>query len=327
MNALTRRSVFAVAAGAAAVPFVAKMPSRAAAPPIGKQAAGWYRIKVGSIEVTVVTDGARHGPMPENFVRNKTKEEVSAAFQAAFLPTDRLMLPFNPVVVNTGSKLIAIDAGFGPGTFAESKGMMGQGQTNLVSAGIDIKAIDAVVISHFHGDHINGLVTDGKPSYPNAEVMVPVPEWDYWMDDGNMSRAPDALKGAFANVRRVFGIIGNKMTKYEPGKDLAPGIASVAAHGHSPGHTLHIVSSGSSSLMIQADTTILPALFVRNPGWHVMFDMDAPRAEETRRRIYDRLVADKMLMQGYHYPFPALAHIEKAASGYREIPVPWNPVI
>ena len=128
-------------------------------------------------------------------------------------------------------------------------------------------------------------------------------------------------------MRRVFGIIGNKMTKYEPGKDVAPGIASVAAHGHSPGHTLHIVSSGNSSLMIQADTTILPQLFVRNPGWHVMFDMDAPRAEETRRRIYDRLVADKMLVQGYHYPFPALAHIEKAASGYREIPVPWNPVI
>ncbi len=91
------------------------------------------------------------------------------------------------------------------------------------------------------------------------------------------------MKGAFQNVRRVFGVIGNKRTNYEPGKDVAPGIASVAAHGHSPGHTLHIVTSGNSSLMIQGDTTILPQLFVRNPGWHVMFDMDAPAAEATRR--------------------------------------------
>ena len=237
------------------------------------------------------------------------------------------MLPFNSVVVNTGSKLVAIDTGFGPGALATSNGSMGQGQANLAASGIDIKNIDAVVISHFHGDHINGLVTDGKPSYPNAEVMVPGPEWDFWMDDGNMSRAPEAMKGAFANVRRVFGIIGNKMTKYEPGKDVAPGIASVAAHGHSPGHTVHIVSSGNSSLMIQGDLTTLPQLFVRNPGWHVMFDMDAAKAEETRRRVYDRVAADKIPVQGYHFPFPAVAYIEKSGIGYREIPVMWNPTL
>ena len=152
---------------------------------------------------------------------------------------------------------------------------MGQGQADLKAAGLDINTIDAVIISHFHGDHINGLVTDGKPSFPNAEVMVPTPEWNFWMDDGSMAQAPEAMKGAFANVRRVFGIIGNKRTNYEPGKDVAPGIASMAAHGHSPGHTVHIVNSGNSSVMIQGDTTILPQLFVRNPGWHVMFDMDA----------------------------------------------------
>ena len=184
-----------------------------------------------------------------------------------------------------------------------------------------------MIISHFHGDHINGLVTDGKPSFPNAEVMVPTPEWDFWMDDGNMAKAPEAMKGAFANVRRVFGIIGNRRTNYEPGKDVAPGIASMAAHGHSPGHTVHIVNSGNSSVIIQGDTTILPQLFVRNPDWHVMFEMDPPAAEATRRRIYDRLVADKMLVHGYHFPFPALAYIENSATSYREIPVSSNPTI
>jgi glyoxylase-like metal-dependent hydrolase (beta-lactamase superfamily II) len=327
MTRLNRRTLLAGTAAAVAASSMSGSAAQAAAPPSGKQVNGWYRMKVDTIEVTVISEGARISPLPENFVRNKSRDEVVAALQAAYISADRFMLPFNSTVVNTGSRLVAIDTGFGPGALATSNGSMGQGQANLAASGIDIKNIDAVVISHFHGDHINGLVTDGKPSYPNAEVMVPGPEWDFWMDDGNMSRAPEAMKGAFANVRRVFGIIGNKMTKYEPGKDVAPGIASIAAHGHSPGHTLHVVSSGNSSLMIQGDLTTLPQLFVRNPGWHVMFDMDAPKAEETRRRVYDQVATDKIPVQGYHFPFPAVAYIEKAGSGYREVPVMWNPTL
>lgn len=327
MTNLNRRMLFTGTAAAVAATSIPGGAALAAAPLSGKQTNGWYRMKVGAIEVTVISEGARTSPLPENFVRNKSRDEVVAALQAAYISADRFMLPFNSVVVNTGSKLIAIDTGFGPGALATSNGTMGQGQANLAASGIDIKNIDAVVISHFHGDHINGLVTDGKPSYPNAEVMVPTPEWDFWMDDGNMSRAPEALKGAFTNVRRVFGIIGNKMTKYEPGKDVAPGIASVAAHGHSPGHTVHIVSSGNSSLMVQGDLTTLPQLFVRNPGWHVMFDMDGAKAEETRRRVYDRAAADRIPVQGYHFPFPAVAYIEKSGSGFREVPVMWNPTL
>jgi glyoxylase-like metal-dependent hydrolase (beta-lactamase superfamily II) len=327
MIQFNRRTLLAGTAAAVAASSISGSTAQAAAPLAGKQTNGWYRMKVGTIEVTVISEGARTSPLPENFVRNRSRDEVVAALQAAYIPADRFMLPFNSVVVNTGSKLVAIDTGFGPGALATSNGSMGQGQANLAASGIDIKNIDAVVISHFHGDHIGGLVTDGKPSYPNAEVMVPAPEWDFWMDDGNMSRAPEAMKGAFANVRRVFGIVGNKMTKYEPGKDVAPGIASMAAHGHSPGHTLHIVSSGNSSLMIQGDLTILPQLFVRNPGWHVMFDMDAAKAEETRRRVYDKVSADRIPVQGYHFPFPAVAYIEKSGTGYRETPVMWNPTL
>src|SRR5688572_500431 len=181
MTELTRRHLFAGAAAVGAAtafgPQLGSLPAHAAAPLVGKQAPGWYRMKVGTAEVTVIAEGARISPLPENFVRNKSRDEVVAALQAAHLSADRFMLPFNSVVVNTGSKLVAIDSGFGPGALATSNGSMGQGQANLAAAGIDIKAIDAVVISHFHGDHINGLVYDGKPAYPNAEVLVPTPEW------------------------------------------------------------------------------------------------------------------------------------------------------
>jgi hypothetical protein len=88
-----------------------------------------------------------------------------------------------------------------------------------------------------------------------------------------------------------------------------------------------VIASGSDKVFVQADVTLLPALFVRNPGWWPMFDFDPEMAVQTRRKVYDMLVAEKMLVQGFHYPFPSLAHIEKSGTGYREIPLLWNPSI
>lgn len=325
---LTRRHALAGAAALTAAPLLSTVPAKAAAPAAGKQAPGVYRYKVGDLEVTVVTDGTRSGPFPETLVRNAPKEDVQAAITAAFMDKDKFPFFFNPVVVNTGSKLVAIDTGNGAAAYDQTKGGVGQYHTNLVAAGIDAKTIDMVVISHFHGDHINGLVTtDGKPAFANAEILVPAPEWAYWMDEGNASRAPDGLKPNFANVRRVFGALGNKVTQYEPGKEITTGIQAVATPGHTPGHTSHILSSRSQSVMVQGDVTNLPQLFVRNPGWHAAFDMDGAKAEETRRKMYDRLVADRMIVQAYHYAFPAAAYIEKDGNGYRHTPVNWQPVL
>jgi glyoxylase-like metal-dependent hydrolase (beta-lactamase superfamily II) len=331
MTELTRRTLLAGAAAATALPFAGSLPAAAAAPPAGKQAPGWYRYKIGNYEITVVTDGLRVAPLADNFVKNAKKDEVNAALQAIYLEKDKVTAPFNPVVVNTGSKLIAIDTGLGATQYEESKGALGQYHTNLAAAGIDAKAVDVVIISHFHPDHINGLVgTDNKPAFVNAEVMVPAAEWKFWMDDGNMSRAPanSPLEGNFKNIRRVFGALGNKATQYEPDKELAPGITSVATYGHTPGHTSHVVASGNARVMVQADVTAaIGLLFARNPGWHAIFDMDGAQAEQTRRKLYDMAAADKLLIQGYHYPFPAAGYIEKDGQGYRLVPISWNPTL
>lgn len=334
MTELTRRSVLAGAVAATATalsPLDGRSPARAAAPLAGKQAPGWYRYKVGSFEVTAVTDGARTFPLADSYVKNAQKDAVSAAFAAGFMDKDKVTAPFTPVVVNTGSKLIVIDTGNGPAQYEQSKGAVGQFHANLASAGIDRNAVDTVIISHFHGDHINGLLTgDSKAAFGNAEIMVPTTEWKYWSDDGNMSKAPagSPLEGNFKNVRRVFGALGNKVTQYDAGKDVVPGIKSMTTPGHTPGHTSHIVSSGSASVMVQADVTAASALlFVRNPGWHAVFDMDGAMAEQTRRKLYDMAAADKMLIQGFHFPFPALGYIEKDGTGYRLVPAPWNPAL
>lgn len=328
MHDITRRHLLAGSAAAAALPLAASLPTKAAAPAASKQAPGVYRYKVGDFEVTVVTDGGRVAPLADTLVRNASKDQVNAALQAAFMERDKFPFFFNPVVINTGAKLIAIDTGNGPGAFEQSKGEVGQYQTNLAAAGLSAAAIDAVVISHFHGDHINGLLTaDGKPMFPNAEVLVPAAEYKFWMDDGNLARASDGLKGGFNNVRRIMGALGGKVAHYEAGKEVLPGIEAVATYGHTPGHTSHIVSSGGQSVVMQADVTNLPALFVRNPGWHASFDMDGAMAEEARRKLYDRIAADRLIVQGYHYSFPAAAHIEKDGNGYRANPVAWRPVL
>jgi glyoxylase-like metal-dependent hydrolase (beta-lactamase superfamily II) len=293
------------------------------------QAPGFYRYRVGEATVTAVTDGINTFPLPERFVVNAPREAVSAALVADFRDGATLSVPYTPLVVETGGRRVVIDTGNGEAAFQTSKGAIGQFQTNLAAAGIDRAAVDTVVISHFHGDHVNGLLTpEGKPAFPNAEILVPEPEWAYWMDDGAMSRAPAGrLQDLFRNTRRVFDALGRKVTPYAWDKEIVPGLTAVGTPGHTPGHTSFQLTSGGESLFVQSDVTNVPVLFARRPGWHVGFDQDPAMAEATRRKVYDRIAAERSLLQGFHYPFPAAAHLEKTPDGYREVLVPWNPVL
>jgi glyoxylase-like metal-dependent hydrolase (beta-lactamase superfamily II) len=331
MTELTRRTLLTgAAAAAAAAPLSAGAPARAAAPLAGAQAPGWYRYKVGDFEIMVVTDGMARFKLPDNMVSNAKREEVNAALAAAHLQPDLFVTPYNPILVNTGPRLVLIDTGNSEAAFKSNKGATGQLLTNLAATGIDAKAIDTVIISHYHGDHVNGLLkADNSLAFPNAEILVPAAEHAFWMDDGEMSRAPKGrMEGLFKNNRRVFsGEVMKRLRTYAEGKEVVPGITAVGTHGHSAGHNSHVVSSGSATVFVQADVTHVPFLFARNPGWHALFDQDPAMAEATRRQIYDMLVAEKMMVQGFHYPFPSVAYVERSATGYREVAVPWNPSI
>ncbi len=327
MTELSRRNVFVGAATAAAAtaltPFA---PARAAAPQAGKQAPSFYRYKVGSYELTVILDGVRPVKLDNSPIRNAKLEEVQAVLRASHLPTDKLGFYFHPTVINTGSKLVLIDTGNGPGSRQTGTGQL---PDNLAAAGIDPKTIDVVIISHFHGDHISGLRTaDGALAFPNAEIMVPAKEWAYWSDEGAASRAPQGQQATFQNTKRIFGPIADKVTKYEWGKELVPGITAQDTNGHTPGHTSHLVSSGSASVLIQADVTAgFAPLQFHNPDWLVGGDQDGAQAVATRRKLYDQLATDRLLVSGYHIPFPSLGYIEKAGTAYRFVPAPWNPAI
>ena len=328
---ITRRDMLSAAASAtamAALPHAT--PARAATPPTGKQAAGWYRYKIGKFEVTVATDGIARFKMAEDHVINVKLDAVNAALAEVFMEKGMMTTPYNPVAVNIGSNLLVIDTGTGEANYKKSNDVGGQFITNLAASGIDRSAVDTVIISHYHGDHINGLLmADDSLTYPNAEILVPAAEHKYWMDDGEMRRASAGrIATNFKNIRRVFNAdVMKRVRTYEWGKEVVPGITAHGTPGHTPGHTSYVIASGSEQVYLQSDVTHVPFLFVRHPDWHAFYDQDGAMAEATRRKVYDMLAAEKLRVQGFHYPFPSLAHVEKDGSGYRYIPVPWNPTI
>jgi glyoxylase-like metal-dependent hydrolase (beta-lactamase superfamily II) len=315
---MTAAAATAIAATGAGLPDAAR--AQAAAP---AQAPGFYRYKIGDITVTAINDGFGRRPL-EGFIRNAELPAVQAAMQAAFLPTDNMTIPFTTLVVQNGAQITLLDTGNGDSGAPTS----GVWMRNFRAAGFTPEQVTRVVFSHFHGDHINGMrLKDGTLTFPNAEVQVPAPEWAFWMDDARMGTAPEAMRGAFANVRRVFAPIAANVKQFQPGAEVASGITSVAAFGHTPGHCVFMISSGAGKLMFMADTSNHPALFVRNPDWSAIFDMDADAARATRRRLLDMAAAEKTQVHFYHAPFPATGFITKSNPSFDFVPVQWSSVV
>jgi glyoxylase-like metal-dependent hydrolase (beta-lactamase superfamily II) len=291
MRPVSRRSFLTSSAFAAAA---FAMPVDAKAPFAGTQGPGVYRLKLGDFQLTALFDGVWYLPIDDKFVRNAGAAEVNQALAAAFLPPNVLPISFTALLVNTGSKLVLIDTGTA-GQVADTAGSMLE---NLRTAGIDPRAVDTILISHFHPDHIDGIKTkDGAKVFPNAEILVPEPEWDFWMNDANMAPAEGAVKRYFLNAHRIFRDIASEVRRFKPGAEVAPGIVSIPAFGHTPGHTAFAIHSGNQSMLSMSDTVRNPYLFARHSDWQPTFDMDGPLAVATRRQMLDRVVADRMLVQ------------------------------
>jgi len=333
MHDLNRRDLLAGAAAigaASALSPLASQQATAAAPAAAGQVAGFYRYKVGTIECTAINDGARTFPMPDKFVTNVSKDTALAAAEAAYMPKGMVTVPFNPQLINTGGKLVLLDCGNGVSALEATKGAVGRTLQNLVAAGVDPKSIDMVIMSHLHPDHTNGIrAADGSMAFPNAEIIVPAKDWEFWMSDENTAKAQSSemMKGYFANVKKIYTGIESKVTKFDWDKEIVPGITTIAAPGHTPGHTAFAVASGGSKVFIQSDVTNIPEFFLRNPDWHVAFDFDPELAQKTRHKFYDMASAEKATVIGFHFPFPAIGHVEKDGNGYRLVPVAFNPVL
>ncbi|MBY0330528.1 MAG: MBL fold metallo-hydrolase [Acetobacteraceae bacterium] len=325
-----RRSAFAGLSAAAALGLglpmlirsAAAQPAAPAAPPGPAQAPGFFRFKLGDFTVTMVHDGFSPRPNPlEGFIRNATPADVEQALREAMLPTQNLPNPFTVTFIDTGRGIIAFDAGTGGGQLGGRTGTL---PANLRAAGIDPAAVTMVAVSHFHADHITGLTTaDNAVVFPNAEIWVPAAEWAFWSDESNSGRAPEAQRGTFANTRRRLTPYQARMRQFQDGQEIAAGVRAMAAYGHTPGHSVFYVTSGAEQLFVMADTSSRPDLFLRNPHWQSVFDVDGAMATETRRRLFGRIADDRARFTAYHFNFPSNGYVSRWGEGFRFHAAEW----
>ncbi len=289
------------------------------------QAPGFYRFRVGGLLATVAHDGFLVFPdAGERFIRNASRGEVEAAMRAGGLDPAAVRVPFNVTFLETPSGLVMFDAGTG-GQLTPQSGSL---HANMRAAGLDPLRVSAVVVTHFHVDHVNGLTApDGSAAFPNAEVVVPEAEWAFWMDDGAMSRAPEALRPVFANARRRFAPYASRVRQVGGDAEVMPGVRSIATPGHTPGHTSYLVTDGAAGLLVLGDVSGRPELTLPHPDWQAIVDMDGPMAVASRRRLLDRAAGERIRTVGYHWPFPANGYVTKDGARYALMPAEWTDAV
>lgn len=317
----SRRLALLAAGGLLAAPPLMRAMAQPPAPAAPAQAPGFYRFRLGGSIVTLVNDGFFARPL-EGFVRNAPLQEVQDAARDAFLPTDRTVVPFTIPFLQRGDLLVAFDAGNGVTPAGATSGRM---IANMAAAGIEPARVTHVVQSHFHGDHINGLLTpDGGRAFPNAEILVPQAEWAWWTEPGNAARSPEGQRGNFANVARRFAPYRDRIRQFRADAEVLPGITSIAAYGHTPGHTIFRIADGEAQAVFVADVTNRPEIMMAHPDWQIVFDFDGDMAAATRRRVLEMAAADRLRIMGYHFPFPATGHVAREGEGFRFVPADWS---
>jgi glyoxylase-like metal-dependent hydrolase (beta-lactamase superfamily II) len=323
---LSRRAALAAPAllASSAIPALAQTTAPAPAPAASRQVPGFFRFRIGDIEVTALHDGQVNREINATLFPNAPLDEVTRLMEAQFIPTRPATSQFNTMVLSSGGRMILIDAGFA------NNGAPGTGQmlANMAAAGIDPRQINTVLVSHFHPDHINGLRNrEGQLVYPNAELIVHQREVDFYLDDARMNAAPEAGRAVFNISRRVFSPILGEVKRGEWGKEWAPGVTAIQSDGHTPGHTSFVVASGGKTLLVVGDAVNDPRIFGRRPDWHLGFDMDRAGAVQTRRRLLDMASADKMQVSFYHAAFPSTGFISKNGEAYDWFPAQFSSVL
>lgn len=259
---------------------------------------------VGSSSLTLLSEGQGQGR--PGILIGATEEMMKQT-----MPTGTFANATNAFLVEAGGKTILFDAGYGRNLF-----------DNLEQHGKKPADIDAVILTHMHGDHIGGLLRDGQKSFPNATLYIPRPEHDYWMSDEAMQSLPENRRGGFLGARKVIDAYTDKLQLFAPGEidapaELLPGIGSVAAYGHTPGHTGYMLESDGEKLFIWGDLTHAMAIQMPYPEVAVTYDVDPEMATQSRLRVLAWLADNKVQFAGMHVQYPGAGIVRKhAGHGY-----------
>ena len=289
----------AIAAGAA-------LPTAALAPRLARAAAhdgmgaprgAWHRkLTLGDVTAFTLLDGSTPRDDPHSiFGLNVDDATFAQVSEENFLPTETAQFFFTPVLVQAGGNTILFDTGLGQGGIARA----------LEDAGMTTGDVTHVVITHMHPDHVGGLMTDGAPTFANAEHVTGSAEFNHWVSG-------DAVAG---HIMTNVMPLAERFRMIEPGDDVVSGVTSLKAFGHTPGHMAYNVESDGQRLIVAADAANHYVMSLQKPDWHVRFDMDKEAAAQTRKDLFGMIAADKVAFTGYHMPFPSLGYVEALPGG------------
>ena len=320
-NPISRRHLLTATAGLVAAPYILRgigNPALAKAPMLGPQRPNHYRFKFGKMEITTLNDGAFYlaGPFPI-FGADQFPEDVEELAIANKLSPKRMEIGFSPVIINTGNELVLFDTGNGDDR-GEGVGYL---QKAMKIAGYTPDQIDVVVVSHFHFDHIGGLMAGGKPAFPNARYVTGATENNFWLH-------PDQAGGSTGNThnRAIKNVkpLAEKTAFIKDGASIASGITAIDAPGHTPGHMAFHIESENKRLFLGADFCNHYVMSLQNPEWHVAFDMEKEQAGQTRRKLLDMLATEKIPFTSYHMPFPSVGYVDRKDDGFVYVPASYQ---
>lgn len=325
-NDISRRSVLGTAglatlavmgSGAAAL---AKTGSRAPAlDPQGNP--GVYHTRVGSIRVSVVTDGAFHlDPIHPTLGPNVDEAQFIAAVREYRIAEDGYM-HIHSVLIQTADRKVLIDAGSGD-TFAPGTGRL---IANLRQMGVEASEITDILVTHAHLDHIGGLVLAGGAgdAFPNATVHIDEGEYSFWRSGPGLEKSyvPREMVPGFVKIANdSFDMVKDRLSMIRGVGEVLPGIIPIPTPGHTPGHVAFMISDGDEQLCFVGDTIFMAPVMPLNPDWQIAFDTDPALAAKTRFRFLDQLATDRVRICGSHLPFPAFGHLRREGGGFEYLP-------
>ena len=280
-----------------------------------------YRRRIGDAVVTALSDGilVRTHEMMHGVSAEEGQQHLDTACRTEFA------LSINAFVVHIGGKSVLIETGSG-NYFGDVAGHL---LANLKAAGIAPETIESILLTHMHPDHSAGLtdLAGGKKNFPNAELVVHENEPKHWFDDAAMARGNDRDKKLFFQAgREQVGPYKDRWRLFQKG-EVFPGVTAMPFHGHTPGHTGYMISSGKEQLLIWGDTVHVPEVQTARPEVCMDFDTDKDMAQASRRKVFDMVATDRLLVTGMHLHFPGFAHLVQSGSGYRLIPAAWEQAL
>lgn len=283
-----------------------------------------YALKVGDIDVLVVSDGVL--PLPTQMLgHNADPADRAAWLNDMFLPQDAFDWALNVVVVRSGGKTILIDAGLGSDPDLNLP-RAGQLIKRLEAAGIDLGSVTDLVLTHMHMDHIGGLLVDGikERLRKDLRIHVAAAEVKFWESpDFSHTSMPAGFPDALRSAATRFVIeYGSQLRTFDEEHQVAPGVVVRRTGGHTPGHSVVRVASGGEGLTFAGDAVFTVGF--EQPDWHNGFEHDPEEAARVRVRLLRELAANRDLLVATHMPFPSVGHVAVDGDAFRWVPISWD---